>query len=216
MNVNKDLIILGKKLSKYVVGFEGNVSKMNQEGIHIKASGTRLSDLCDDNIVTYDLNGKQINNFDKKGSMEISFHSYLFKKFNVNYVAHTHPTNTLKIVCSNHLNDFANNRLFPEQVIFNGEKSVIIPYAKPGLELTEEIKNILDGYNEPPKLILLEKHGIITMGKTIDKCNISTEICEKSAEIYLGAKLLGVNFLNKIDIENLINDKNEKYRESKI
>jgi L-fuculose-phosphate aldolase len=216
MNVNKDLIILGKKLSKYVVGFEGNVSKMNQEGIHIKASGTRLSDLCDNNIVTYDLNGKQINNFEKKGSMEISFHSYLLKKFNVNYVAHTHPTNTLKIVCSNYLKDFAYNRLFPDQVIFNGEKSVIIPYAKPGLELTEEIKNILDGYNEPPKSILLEKHGIITMGKTIDKCLISTEICEKSAEIYLGAKLLGVNFLNRIDVENLINDKNEKYRESKI
>jgi ribulose-5-phosphate 4-epimerase/fuculose-1-phosphate aldolase len=54
------------------------------------------------------------------------------------------------------------------------------------------------------------------MGKTIDKCIISTEICEKSAEIYLGAKLLGINFLNQVDIENLINDKNEKYRESKI
>jgi L-fuculose-phosphate aldolase len=216
MNVNNDLIFLGKGVSKYVVGFEGNVSMKNKKGIHIKASGTKLSEICDENIVSYDFEGNQTNNYDKKGSMEISFHTYLLNKYDINYVAHTHPINTLKIVCSNHLNDFANNRLFPDQVIFNGEKSVIIPYAKPGLELTEEIKSILDRYDEPPKLILLEKHGIITMGKTIDKCIISTEICEKSAEIYLGAKLLGINFLNQVDIENLINDKNEKYRESKI
>lgn len=211
-----DLIDLGKKLSNYVVGFEGNVSMKNKDGIHIKASGSRLSEISDENIVSYDFEGNQISNHTKKGSMEISFHTYLLNRYDINYVAHTHPTNTLKIVCSDKLKHFAKQRLFPDQVIFNGRKSVVIPYAKPGLKLTEQIKNVLDSYDEPPKLILLEKHGIITLGKTIDKCIISTEICEKSAEIYLGVQRLGFNCLSKYEIEDLINDEMEKYRESQI
>lgn len=216
MNVNENLIILGKQLSNYVVGFEGNVSMKDKNGIHIKASGSRLSEICNENIVSYDFEGNQINNHNKKGSMEISFHTYLLNKYDINYVAHTHPTNTLKIVCSDKLKHFAKQRLFPDQVIFNGIKSVVISYAKPGLKLTEQIKNVLDSYDEPPKLILLEKHGIITLGKTIDKCIISTEICEKSAEIYLGVQRLGFNCLSKYEIEDLINDEMEKYRESQI
>ena len=68
-------------------------------------------------------------------------------------------------------------------------------------------------YDEPPKVILLENHGIITFGKTIDECVIKTEICEKSAEIFLGARTLGnVNFLSEKNINELINDEKEKLR----
>ena len=66
-----------------------------------------------------------------------------------------------------------------------------------------------------PKVILLKNHGIITCGKTIDECIISTDICEKSADIFIGSVSLGkINFLSNKELEDLVNDKNEKYRQN--
>jgi L-fuculose-phosphate aldolase len=65
-----------------------------------------------------------------------------------------------------------------------------------------------------PKLILLKNHGIIACGKTIDECTIISEICEKSAEIFIGAiNTNNINFLTDESINDLIVDKNEKYRQ---
>jgi ribulose-5-phosphate 4-epimerase/fuculose-1-phosphate aldolase len=198
---------------------EGNVSKKTDFGISIKASGTKLETLTDDDIINYDFNGNQLNKLDKKGSMELGFHLYLLTENNINFISHTHPTNTLKILSSNLSELFANNRIFPDQVIFNGKKSCLVPYATPGNDLTKVIKESVLEYknneNEFPKLILLKNHGIISCGKTIDECIIISEICEKAAEIFIDTITLGgVNFLTEDDIEKLINDKQEKYRKS--
>ena len=71
-------------------------------------------------------------------------------------------TNTLKILCSDKAWEFASFRLFPDQIVFNGKKSCLVPYAKPGLELTEEIKKCVDEFIKKegslPKLILLKNH----------------------------------------------------------
>jgi len=219
INNNTDLISLSNKVSKFVVGMEGNVSKKTDFGISIKASGTKLETLTDDDIINYDFNGNQLNKLDKKGSMELGFHLYLLTEHNINFVAHTHPINTLKILSSNLCESFANNRIFPDQVIFNSKKSCLVPYATPGDDLTEVIKQCVLEYKikekEFPKLILLKNHGIISCGKTIDECVIISEICEKAAEIFIDTIKLGdINFLTEDEVEKLINDKQEKYRKS--
>ena len=161
MNSNEDLIYLSKKISKFVVGAEGNVSKKNELGLSIKSSGSKLESLSFDNIVDFDLEGNQLNNFKKRGSMELGFHLYLLSQKNVNYVAHTHPVNVLKILSSNLSNLFSNNRFFPDQVIFNGKKSCLVPYSRPGNELTNSIKKSVTEFKLKeghfPKLILLKK-----------------------------------------------------------
>jgi len=216
--MNKDLIKLSNSISKYVVGMEGNVSRKNVNGLTIKVSGCRLSNISSEDFVDYDFNEKQLNNFTKKGSMELSFHSYLLQNFDINYVCHTHPVNTLKILSSNKSSDFANKRFFPDQVIFNGEKSCLVPYDKPGEPLTKKITIHLEKFikenNYFPKLILLENHGIIVCGKTIDECIIVSEICEKSAEIFLSP--FEMNFFTYDEIQSLTNDKNEIYRLKKL
>jgi L-fuculose-phosphate aldolase len=209
-----DLIKLSNSVSKYVVGAEGNVSKKNSNTITIKASGCKLSDIKNNDFVEYDLNGNQLTNMNRKGSMELSFHIYLLKNYNISYVCHTHPINTLKIISSNKSSDFANKRFFPDQVVFNGEKSCLVPYASPGESLTQSIIKHLEIFiNEEkffPKLILLENHGIITCGNSVEECLVITEICEKSAEIFLSP--FGINFFTEDEIQHLINDKNEIYR----
>lgn len=220
-----ELLKLAEKISKYCVGMEGNISSktrtLSGDFLTIKASGSKLSNLTNDDLVDFNFNGVQLSNHNKKGSMELSFHMFLLGFDEINYVSHTHPTNTLKLLCTNYVHNFSTKRLFPDQVVFNGKKSCFVPYAKPGVELTEKIKKYVNLFIEKegyfPKLILLGNHGIITCGKTIDECVISTDICEKSAEIFVGCSELGdIIFLGDSEIDELINDDNEKYRQKLI
>jgi ribulose-5-phosphate 4-epimerase/fuculose-1-phosphate aldolase len=215
--VNK-LLYLTKHISKYCVGMEGNISGKYENSILIKASGTKLSTLSNKDLVEYDFFGNQKSSFEKKGSIELSFHTYLLSFEGINFISHTHPTNVLKILCSDEYSySFANKRLFPDQVVFNGKKSCLIPYAKPGEGLTKKIKKHVNLFIEEegyfPKLILLENHGIISCGSTVDECIVITEICDKSADIWLGSKLLGdIRFLTDEQVCELIDDVDEKYR----
>jgi ribulose-5-phosphate 4-epimerase/fuculose-1-phosphate aldolase len=216
-----DLKFLSKSISKFVVAAEGNISKKEKDVFFIKSSGSFLETLDDSDIVCYDFFGNQKNNFTKKGSMELEFHKFLLKQKDINYVCHTHPINTLKILCSDFAEEFSNKRLFPDQVVFNDRKSCLIPYETPGKNLFNLLENSVNDFiklnNFFPKLILLKNHGIIACGKSIKECITITEICEKSAEIFLGClNLNSINFLTDDEVKKIINDSNEKYRKSLI
>ena len=64
--------------------------------------------------------------------MEVGFHKFLLGFNDINYVSHTHPVNTLKILSSKQSHIFASHRLFPDQVIFNGKSHVFSPIRKIG------------------------------------------------------------------------------------
>ena len=63
-----------------------------------------------------------------------------------------------------------------------------------------------------PSVILLKNHGIICCGATIKQCVIATEICEKSAEIFLSSTLNNLNKLSQIEIDEIDNSEMEKFR----
>jgi ribulose-5-phosphate 4-epimerase/fuculose-1-phosphate aldolase len=217
----KDIITLGKSLAQFVVGTEGNISKKSKNFFLIKASGTNLKNLTPKDVIKCTLLGEQINNFNKKPSMETAFHTWLLKFPNINFVAHTHPIDTLSILCTNNIYEFANHRLFPDQVVFNGKKSCVIPYSMPGEELLNHIvQAVTDFINIEkyfPKLILLQNHGIICCGSSYKECLIATEICEKAASIFLKSKNLdSINYLNNEEILKILKDKNEIYRKKII
>lgn len=220
---NSELISLANQLSKYAVGGEGNVSaRLTNELFVIKASGTSLSSLSEKDLVTCNNQAIKTDNTNNKPSIEAGFHAWFFATTNCKFVAHVHPTQTLKILCSEqHTNLFATKRLFPDQVVFNDLVSCIVPYKHPGLELCNEIKHCVNSYLEKhshlPKLILLRNHGVITTGTTVKDCVTAIDICEKAAEIYLGAHGLGhISFISDADSVKVIDDQNEVYRKTLI
>ena len=220
-----NILELAHTLSPYTICGEGNVSGRSStvyndikgDSFWIKASGTSLDTLKKEDLVACHLNAVPYNVKDKP-SMEVLFHAWIFDNYpEVNYIAHTHPTNTNKILCSQSCHSFAENRLFPDQVVRNGRKSCLVPYATPGKELRDEIKKQIGYFVEEeeffPKLILLENHGIIATGSTHTDCIASTLMCEKSAEIFIGAKLLGqIKYLTEEEIAAVDKCPNEAYR----
>ena len=216
-----NILELAHTLSPYTICGEGNVSgrssSVKGDSFWIKASGTSLDTLKKEDLVACHLNAVPYNVKDKP-SMEVLFHAWIFDNYpEVNYIAHTHPTYTNQILCSEKAYSFAEKRLFPDQVVRNGRKSCLVPYATPGKELRDEIKKQIGYFVEEeaffPKLILLENHGIITTGSTHIDCIASSLMCEKSAEIFIGAKLLGqIKYLTTEEIAAVDKCPNEAYR----
>ena len=93
-------------------------------------------------------------------------------------------------------------------MVRNGAKSCVVPYAMPGKPLLEEMKKSVLAFIEEegyfPKLILLQNHGIIVASSSHKECIASTMMCEKSAEIFIGSKVLGqANFLTSEQVSEI-------------
>ena len=88
--------------------------------------------------------------------------------------------------------------------------SCLVPYAPPGARLLANVEKyvgaFVDEHGYFPKLVLLENHGIITASPYQKDCAAATLMCEKSADIFIGAKLLGgINFLPEEEVDHLEN-----------
>jgi L-fuculose-phosphate aldolase len=216
-----EILELAREISEYTICGEGNVSvRVDESTFLIKASGTSLHTLSDEDLTLCNTNGAQIELYHKKPSIETSFHAWIMKTFpDINFIAHTHPPHTTKVLCASPriLSDFADYRWFPDQIVRNGTKSCVVHYAPPGeaiLKLVEKhVTEFVDHEGFFPKLILLQNHGIITASASKKDCAAATLMCEKSAEIFVGAHTLGgVKFLTKQEVADVDTCPNENYR----
>ncbi len=131
----------------------------------------------------------------KKPSVEALLHAYLLSLPAVDFVGHTHAIAVTSILCSPQARDFATKRLFPDHIVCCDVASPFIPYTDPGLKLAQTIRKETDAfiqqYNRPPRVILMENHGLITLGKTVEAVLAAMLMAEKAAKIWRGAAALG-------------------------
>ena len=208
-----NLLELAHMLGPYAICGEGNVSGKfedeYQSCYYVKASGTSLDTLEKRDLVACKMSGVPYDALGPKPSIENGFHAWILREFSaIKFVAHTHPPKTMEVVCSEQIHSFAEHRLFPDQVVRNGAKSCVVPYAMPGKPLLEAIKKSVTEFIEKeeyfPKLILLQNHGIIVASTSHKECIASTMMCEKSAEIFIGAKVLGqTRFLSEDEVKEV-------------
>jgi len=158
----------------------------------------------------------------KKPSVEAIFHAYLLTLPGVNYVGHTHPITVNQILCSTHGRSFATHRLFPDEIVCCGVESVFVPYTDPGLKLSQAIKTAVEEYiarlSRPPRIILLENHGLIALGATPEAVLAGTLMAAKAAEIYMGAAAISAvpRFLKPEQVERIAGRPDEHYRQKAL
>jgi len=212
-----DIVDMTLALEPFVVGTEGNTSRRDafypltlKDGFTVKASGKSFKRISCGDFICCDKDGNPEESH-LKPSMESALHAYIYKENpKVNFIAHTHPLNCLKIVCNtDKMYTFANDRFFPDQVVFNGRKSCVVPYAMPGeplaLALSEAISRWRGSF---PEVILLANHGIICCGKTAEECVIKTQICEKAAASFS----MDNNPLSYEQVKEILEDPKESHR----
>jgi rhamnose utilization protein RhaD (predicted bifunctional aldolase and dehydrogenase) len=208
---------LGNPARPLAILAEGNTSaKLSAETFLVKASGSNLSSLTEAGVVeckagvllklldATGLDDKAVDNLllesradakAKKPSVEALFHAYLLSLPEIEFVGHTHAPNVNSILCSPRAKEFATKRIFPDEIVCCDVASVFIPYTDPGLKLAQAIREqtekFLKEFSRPPRVILMENHGIITLGRSVEAVLSAMLMAEKTAGIWLGAVTLG-------------------------
>ncbi len=244
MNPKSSLLALSHELGaehrQLAILGEGNTSaKLSGDTFLVKASGSCLGTLGEDDLVECrsapllalldrdDLTDQQIedelfasrvDSSGKKPSVEALFHAYLLSLPGIHFVGHTHSIAANQILCSPRAAEFAGKRLFPDEIVCCGPASVFVPYTDPGLKLSQVIRKgcetFIEQHGSPPRVILLENHGLITLGATAAAVTAAMSMADKAARIFTGAAALGgPQFLTSQQVERIANRIDEHYRQ---
>lgn len=235
---------LGREERRLAILGEGNTSaRVSETTFTVKASGSnlatlalegvtecRFSDLADllgqatmtDEAIDQALFSARVDPGAKKPSVEAVFHAYLLTLPGVNYVGHTHPITVNQVLCSKFARTFALRRTFPDEIVCCGVESVFVPYTDPGLKLAQAIRDAVVSYikrlSRPPRVILLENHGLIALGATPEAVLAATLMAAKAAEIFVGAAAIGgePRFLTPDEVTRIAGRPDEHYRQKAL
>ena len=232
----------GERLRMAILG-EGNTSvRLDDHSFAVKASGSNLASLKESDVtrcafdrllplldlpsatdveVDQALLASRLEPADKKPSIEALFHAYLLTLPHVNCVGHVHAIAVNQILCSPRAREFAEKRACPDEIVMCGIESVFVPYAEPGLELSQAIRREVVSFvkrtGRDPKIILLQNHGIIAVGSSSKAVLGSLLMAEKAAEIFIGAAVLGGPvFLTAAQCERIAGRPDEHYRQKML
>jgi ribulose-5-phosphate 4-epimerase/fuculose-1-phosphate aldolase len=164
-----DICVFLGSFKELIQGSGGNISVKSDTQLMIKSSGRVLAEttqtsgyvICDRHLlqmaqqenqdqVKHTVLSKEGGDKDGTPSMEVFFHLLPSK-----WVVHLHPVHLLKHLCQV-------NWKTPFDSLSNS--ILYVPYKTPGLELSNYILNNYSGQNT----LLLQNHGVILCGDTID------------------------------------------------
>lgn len=228
-NRDRPLAILG----------EGNTSaRLGDDTFLVKASGSNLGTLSDHDVVEcrsevllalldrrglsdaeidVALMASRVDATAKKPSVEALFHAYFLSLPDIEFVGHTHAPNVNAILCSPRANEFAIKRVFPDEVVCCDVESVFVTYTDPGLLLAQAVQrqthSFIRRHGHAPRVVLLENHGIITLGRSVEAVLAAMLMAEKAAQIWLGAAALGgPKFMTQQQIRRIAGRPDEEVR----
>ena len=235
---------LGREERKLAILGEGNTSaRISDQTFVVKASGSNLATLSESGVsecafekilpllaagemcdlaVDEALFDARVSSSAKKPSVEAIFHGYLLTLPGVNFVGHTHPIAVNGLLCSKHAHAFAKRRLFPDEIVCCGVESVFVPYTDPGLKLSRAIKLAVEEFivrlSRPPRVILLENHGLIALGSTPEAVLAATLMAVKAAEIFAIAAFISgePQFLTSDQVSRIAGRPDEHYRQQAL
>ncbi len=168
------------------VGTWGNISVRDTETglIYIKPSGMPYNQITVDDVVVMN-SAMEVVDGHRKPSIEFHFHIAIMNaRKDVNAVIHTHPI---------YSSAFAATRqdipgISEDFVQIVGDKVINCKYALPGTpELGHNVVEALADRNA----VMIPNHGTVSVGSDIDAALKICHVVEKSAHVYILAKILG-------------------------
>jgi rhamnose utilization protein RhaD (predicted bifunctional aldolase and dehydrogenase) len=234
---------LGREDRRMAILGEGNTSaKVSPETFRVKASGGNLGGLTvegtvecrfdkllplleseglSDAAIDQALFDSRVDATAKKPSVEALFHAYLLSLPGMEFIGHTHTVSVNQILCSARAREFAEKRLFPDEIVCCGVASIYVPYTDPGLKLAQAIRRetaqFIAKHSRPPRVVLLQNHGIIALGNTAPAVLATMLMAEKAASIFVGAAVLGGPvFLSAEQVERIAGRPDEHYRQKAL
>ena len=240
----KDLLTLSHEIGRedrdLVLLAEGNTSALLPgESYLVKASGTCLGTLTEQDLTeckmsavlpmldTAEMSDEEIeralldariDKAAKKPSVEAMFHAWALTLPGVKFVGHSHPTPVNQVLCSPRAKEFAEHRMFADEIVCGGIASVYVPLVDPGLKLAQAIRReteaFMKKYERVPRVILMQNHGLVTLGGSWQAVFAAQMMIKKAAAIFVGAAQLGGPvFFSEDTIKRIDTRPDELYRQ---
>lgn len=237
-HVKEALIALGRAAAHPVhdllIAGEGNLSGPTGRGtIFISASGSRLADLQDEDLVEVATDGligaidsidsdavwlehllaTRVDSGARRPSVEVGLHGAIRAVAGEVYVLHAHPTAVLSVLGSLAAASFARARLIPDHVVGLGRADLLLPYADPGRVLASLVRRGMadhrEQYRELPVSILVANHGAFTTGASPREALDRMLMLTKMARVFAGG---GVMPMPDAEVERIAGREDESYR----
>lgn len=154
-------------------------------------------------------------------SVETLLHALCLQLPGVNFIGHTHATAVNMLTCSAGFEQAYAGRLFPDEIVLCGPAPVLVPYTDPGVPLAVEVwgrvQRYLDQYGEQPRVILIQNHGLIVLGKSSQQVLDVTAMAVKTARTLLGTFAAGgPRFMSERDVARIHTRPDELYRRQQL
>jgi rhamnose utilization protein RhaD (predicted bifunctional aldolase and dehydrogenase) len=226
----QDCVILGEGNTSARVGDASYWIKASGQQLHrIPASGfvelqfTPVLELLErlevtDEEVRQALASARIDpNASLRPSIEATMHAALYALSDARFIGHTHPTVVNMVLCARDYENALAGRLFPDHIVYCGLEPLCVPYVDPGLPLARQVRRslteYLDLFGEAPKVIFLQNHGLIALGKTATEVENITLMTIKACRILVGtANFGGPRFLSDKETRRIFSRPDELYR----
>jgi len=168
-----------------VKGTSGNISARipDADTFLIKPSGACMGRLKPEELVLVDLNGNKISG-KRNISAETPMHAAIYRaRRDAQAVVHTHaPTATAFGI--------AEKEILPLQIemfMLLPKGVPVVPFKQPGSEaLAETVQRKMADYDA----VILENHGIVTVGSTLEAACSLNEMVEEAAKIQFTVMML--------------------------
>ena len=185
--IKKEICEVGHALYNhgFVAANDGNISvKISENEYYCTPTGVSKGALTPDMIIKVDRNGNKIEG-KLNPSSEIKMHMRVYQERpDVNAVVHAHPpVATAFTVAGIDLDQY----ILPEAVLTIGS----VPTCAYGTPSTMEIPDSLQPYIQNHDAFLLQNHGALTVGCTLNKALFVMEEVEFNAKICKYAMELG-------------------------
>jgi len=234
---------IGRPERELAILGEGNTSADAGDGTFwVKASGSRLA-LIDaagfsqvrtaallalldaphlsDAQVAAGLRGALVDPGARKPSVETFMHALCLTEGQAAWVAHCHPVAANQILCSQLGAEPFLRQIFPDVIVVCGAVPAVVPYVDPGFALAlavrAELRRYRAAYGIPPRLLLMENHGILALGQTATEALNITLMADKWARVLVGSYALGgPRFMAEDDVARIDSRLDEHERRRRL
>jgi L-fuculose-phosphate aldolase len=182
------IVAFGKKLltSGLTAGTGGNLSVVNRKKnlIAVTPSGVDYLEMSPEDVALVGMDGGPIETSKCKPSSELLFHQALYRRRqDIQAVVHTHSVYATTLASLGW-----EIPPFHYLVAYSGKKVPLASYATFGSE--QLARNVAEAIGDN-NAVLMESHGVVTVGATLAKAFEAAEIIEYVARVYYLTKNLG-------------------------
>ena len=182
-----DILAAGKKIYQrgLVAANDGNLSvRVGENALWVTPTGVSKGSMTEDMLVKLDLDGNVLMGTRKPSSV-VKMHLRIYRENpDVRAVVHAHPPAATAFACAGIPLD---RPVLQEAVVQLGTVPVA-PFALPG---SQGVAESVAPYCRDYRGLLLEYHGAVTWGETMQQAHYRLECMEQMAQVTLHLRTLG-------------------------